>query len=60
MKAKQNRKWIIPHRLLKRQTLCFNSNKKRKLKIKLRRIRATENKKWAFFVPLFLFEGKFC
>ena len=49
MKTKRNRKWKIPHALLERLNLCFDSYKNRKLKVKLWWVGAREKKR-AFFV----------
>ena len=45
--------------LLERPTLCFSSNKNRKLKVKLWWVGASERKKRAFLVPFILSEGNF-
>ena len=45
--------------LLERRTLCFSSNKNRKLKVKLWWVGACEKKKRAFLVPFILSEGNF-
>ena len=58
-KKKRNQKWKIPHTVLERRTLCFSSNKNRKLKVKLWWVGARERKKKTFFVPLILSEGYF-
>ena len=57
IKTKRNRKWKIPQ--TERQTLCFNSYKNRKLKVKLWWAGARERKKRAFFVPFILSERNF-
>ena len=59
IKTKRNRKTKIPQTVLKRRTLCFNSYKNRKLKVKLWWVGARERKKRAFFVPFILLEGNF-
>ena len=58
IKAKQNRKWKIPHKVLER-TLCFSSYKNRKLKVKLRWVGARGRKERAFLVPFILSEWNY-
>ena len=53
MKTKRDRKWEIPHTVLKKQSLCFSSYKNRKLKVKLWWVGARERKKRASFLPFF-------
>ena len=52
--TERNQKSKIPHIVLERRTLCFNSFKNRKLEIKLRWVGARERKKRVFFYRLFL------
>ena len=59
IKTERNRKSKIPHIVLERRTLCFNSFKNHKLKIKLRWVGARERKKRAFFLPFILSEWIF-
>ena len=59
MKWKRNWKWKIPHTGLERETLCFSSYKKGKLKVKLWWFVARERKKRAFYVPFILSKGNF-
>ena len=58
IKAKGNRKWKIANTVLERQTLCFSSYEKRKLKVKLWWVGARERKKRTFFVPFTLSDWK--
>ena len=53
IKTKRNRKWKIPHTVLERRALCFNSCKNRKLIVKLWWVRARKRKKRAFLYRLF-------
>ena len=59
MKTKRKRKWKIPYKVLERQTLCFSSNKNRKLKVKLAWARPRKRKNRAFFLPFILSKGNF-
>ena len=52
-------KMEIPHTVSERQTLCFSSNKNRKLKVKLWWVGARERQKRAFFVLFILSEDNF-
>ena len=59
IKKKWNWKWKIPHTDLERWTLCFNSSKNHKLKVKLRWVWSSRKKKEGIFLPLTLSEGIF-
>ena len=53
IKTKRNRKWKIQRTVLERRTLCFNSYKNRKLKLKLWQVGARKRKKRAYRFRLF-------
>ena len=52
----RNQKWEIPHSVLERPTLCFNSCNNRKSKVKLWPFGTRKRKKRAFFVALIFSE----
>ena len=56
---KWNWKWKIPHIVLERRNLFFNSRKNRKLKVKLWWVGARERQKRAFLYRFFLPKGNF-
>ena len=59
-KTKRKRKWTISPTFIQRRTLCFNSNKNRKLKIKtVNELKLAKEKIvrffWCFFHPIEIF-----
>ena len=59
IKTERNRKSKIPHIVLERRTLCFNSFKNHKLKIKLRWVGARKRKKEGIFSTVYFVRRNF-
>ena len=58
IKMKRNRRRKIPHPVIERQALCFNSYKNCKLKVKLRCVAARKKKKRALFCTVYFIRRK--